>query len=219
MKKNEIFHDGVELTYGNTLTTNKETYSSTFDVLDRVLPDGGWPRVGITEILIPTINANALRLLIPALAEISNKKWVVLVSPPYTPFSLAWGQAGADVSKILVIDLPESDSSNRTNTLWAYEQALRFDDCGAALFWGDEMSTAELRKLYLAAEMGDTWGIVFRSTKFANYSSPASLRIRLDTLPPSKCHFTSNNLSSTKFKGTIIKGSSYSIGQQFLLEI
>lgn len=218
MKKNELFR-GVDLIYGNTLATNKETYSSTFDDLDRILPNGGWPRVGITEILIPTLNANALRLLLPALAEISNKRWVILVSPPYTPFSLAWEQAGADVSKILVIDLPGSDSSNRTNTLWAYEQALRFDDCGAALFWGDEMSTVELRKLYLAAEIGDTWGIVFRSTKFANYSSPASLRIQLDTLSPSKCHFTSNNLSTTKFKGTIIKGSSHSIGQQFLLEI
>jgi cell division inhibitor SulA len=218
MKKNEPFR-GVDLIYGSTLTTNKNIYSSTFEDLDRILPDGGWPRVGITEILIPTIGANVLRLLLPALAEISKKRWVVLVSPPYTPFSLAWEQAGADVSKILVIDLPESDSRNRTNTLWAYEQALRFDGCGAALFWGDEMSTLELRKLYRATEIGNTWGIIFRSAKFANYSSPASLRIQLDTLPLSKCHLTSNNLSSIKFKGTIIKGSSYSMGQQFLLEI
>ena len=99
MKKNELFR-GVDLIYGNTLATNKKTYSSTFDDLDRILPNGGWPRVGITEILIPTVNANALRLLLPALAEISNKRWVILVSPPYTPFSLAWAQAGADVSKI-----------------------------------------------------------------------------------------------------------------------
>jgi hypothetical protein len=140
-----------------------------------------------------------------------------MVSPPYAPFPLAWEQEGADISKILVVELPESESSTKQNMLWAYEQALRFDDCGAALFWGNDMSTLELRKLYLAAEAGGTWGIIFRSTSFINHSSPASLRIQLETLLPNECSSTTSNFSSPKFQGTILKGSDHSAGKQFSL--
>ncbi len=219
MEKNELL-SRTDVLYGSALLSTKETYSTNFDALDRVLPNGGWPCVGITEILVPDIATSALRILVPALADVSKgKKWIVLVNPPYTLFPLAWEQEGADIAKILVVDLPESDSSIRKNTLWAYEQALRFDDCGAALFWANEMSNLELRKLHLAAEAGNTWAIIFRSLRFASHSSSASLRIQLETIPLSTLPSASQDTSVIKFKGVVLKGSGYSRGREFFLEI
>ena len=61
--------------------------------------------------------------------------------------------------------------------LWAFEQALRFVDCGAALGWLDAVPHVTLRRLQLACEAGETWGVVFRSAEFAVQASPASLRV------------------------------------------
>ena len=152
-----------------------------FRALDKALPGGGWPQTGLTEILSATLGIGALRLVLPALARLSQQgHWIILVNPPHVPYSPALHDEGMDLSRMLIVDLPAASQPARTEILWAYEQALRFADCGAALLWLEDATPLHLRRLQLAAETGATWGVVFRPPRFAAQSSPALLRLRLD---------------------------------------
>lgn len=152
--------------------------------LDAILPGGGWPRTGLTEILSSETGIGALRLVLPALARLSHEgRWIIWVAPPHVPYSPALLGHGLDLTRVLVVDLPEDDATTRTQALWAYEQALRFGDCGAALLWLDALSNLRLRRLQLAAEAGATWGLVFRPACRARQPSPAPLRLEIEALP------------------------------------
>lgn len=151
--------------------------------LDALLPGGGWPRRGLTEILSSDTGIGALRLVLPALARLSHEgRWIIWVAPPHVPYSPALHGHGLDLSRVLVVDLPADDMNTRVQAVWAFEQALRFDDCGAALLWLDALSNLRLRRLQLAAEAGATWGLVFRPAQRASQPSPAPLRLEIEAL-------------------------------------
>ena len=160
--------------------------SSGHAALDALLPGGGWPRRGLTEILSSDTGIGALRLVLPALARLSHEgRWIIWVAPPHVPYSPALSGHGLDLTRVLVVELPADDASTRVQAIWAYEQALRFDDCGAALLWLDTLSNLRLRRLQLAAEAGSTWGLVFRPAQRASQPSPAPLRLEIEALAES----------------------------------
>lgn len=151
--------------------------------LDALLPGGGWPRHGLTEILSSDMGIGALRLVLPALARLSHEgRWIIWVAPPHVPYSPALAEHGLDLTRVLVVDLPGDDARTRVQATWAFEQALRFDDCGAALLWLDALSSLRLRRLQLAAETGSTWGVVFRPVQRASQPSPAPLRLEIEAV-------------------------------------
>ena len=154
---------------------------SGFAALDDILPGGGWPRAGLTEILAAVPGIGALRLILPALARLSHAgHWIVWVSPPHVPYAPALRDHGLDLTRMLVVDLPDAVDAAKEQALWAYEQALRFTGCGAALYWLDDLANLRLRRLQLAAEAGHTWGIAFRPRHCAGAPSPAPFRLALD---------------------------------------
>ncbi len=53
---------------GRSLTTHIDTRSSGFPELDARLVGGGWPKVGLVEILATHLGSGELRLLLPLLA-------------------------------------------------------------------------------------------------------------------------------------------------------
>jgi hypothetical protein len=162
----------------------RATRPSGFPALDQTLPGGGWPRTGLTEILSSTFGIGALRLVLPELARLSQQgHWIILVNPPHIPYSPALLDEGVDLSRLLIVDLPTKVQSAETEILWAYEQALRFEDCAAALLWLDDAPSLHMRRLQLAAETGATWGVVFRPVRFSSQPSPAVLRLKLDACP------------------------------------
>lgn len=62
--------------------------------LDALLPDGGWPRRALTELLLPAHGVGEIALLLPTLARMTGaNSRVVLVAPPFIPYAPAW-QAG-----------------------------------------------------------------------------------------------------------------------------
>ena len=62
------------------------------------------------------------------------------------------------------------------------EQALRAGTCGAVLCWpGTSIQFRELRRLQLAAETGNCLGILFNAEERAERTTPATLRIRLES--------------------------------------
>jgi len=154
-------------------------HPSGFTVLDAVLPGGGWPRSGLTEILSDVPGIGAVRLLLPALAALSRAgHWVVWIAPPYLPFAPALVAQGFELERLLVVELPPPSAPRQA--LWAFEQALRFSACGAALCWSQPLGERALRRLQLAAESGATWGLVFREHACAARPSPAPLRLLLE---------------------------------------
>lgn len=110
--------------------------------------------------------------------------------------------AGVEISRLLVIDLEQAAAGGNSGSparralrrgkraasavndseLWAFEQALRFVDCGAALYWPGQLEALALRRLQLACEAGGSLGILFRDQGCAAQSSPASLRLALNPL-------------------------------------
>lgn len=156
--------------------------SSDHPALDAVLPGGGWPRGALTEVLYDHGGIGELRLLMPALARLSHQGgWIALVAPPHIPYAPALRQYGIDLSRVLLVH-PRSG----TDSLWAVEQALRTGTCGAVLAWPKQIDDRSLRRLQLAAEAGDTLGVLFRETSAAEQPSPAALRLRLSRDEPGR---------------------------------
>ena len=151
--------------------------------LDAELPGGGWPVGALTEILPAHEGIGELRLLGPALAMISAQgQYLVWVAPPYAPYAPALVAAGINMARLLIVR-----TSNERDTLWATEQALASNACGAVLAWlpATRASQAarypELRRLQLAAERGQALAFLFRPPECERESSPAALRIAMGT--------------------------------------
>jgi hypothetical protein len=167
--------------------------STGFDALDAMLPGGGWPHPGLIEILASRPGIGALRLLLPALAALGRRQqWLIWVAPPYLPNAPAMEAAGLELSRVLVIDVDAASAAGaaarrptrRQQTaaereFWAFEQALRFMDAGAALYWPGTLAPLALRRLQLACEAGGSLGVLFRSPDCAGQASPAALRLLL----------------------------------------
>lgn len=140
--------------------------------LDALLPQGGWPRRALTELLVRADGVGELGLVFPALARLTQAGGtVVVVGPPYIPYAPAWHAAGVDVAHLEIVAAQPRDA------LWAFEQCLRSGTCAAVLGWPQHADAQALRRLQVAADSGDCLGFVFRDCKHGVNPSPAALRM------------------------------------------
>lgn len=148
-----------------------------FDALDAELPEGGWPKQGMTELLCDQMGGGEVSLLLPALkASIQDSRSIAWINPPCLPYAPALANAGLSLSQLMVVR-----SASPQETLWAAEQALRSGALGAVLLWlRQHVDYASLRRLHLAAEAGNCAAFVYRSTGFATHPSPAPLRLSVE---------------------------------------
>ena len=153
------------------------TVPSGFPGLDAELPGGGWPAGALTEILPAHQGIGELRLLGPALAGLSQRGMrLVWIAPPHLPYAPALAAAGIELANLVVVRTASSKE-----TLWATEQALASNACGAVLAWPRGAKHAELRRLQIATEGGRAPAFLFRVPEAAGESSPSPLRIALGT--------------------------------------
>ncbi len=173
LQRRDIWRGGrVSPPTGEGLTTG-------FTALDAALPGGGWPQGALTELLLSQEGIGELRLLMPALARLSHvDRWIAWIAPSRLPYAPALAAARVELSRVLVVHV-----NDRTQGLWAIEQALRHGRCGAVLAWPRQADMRTLRRLQLAAEAGQAWGFLFRTRDEANTPSPAALRLRLEPSP------------------------------------
>jgi len=162
--------------------------ASGYPQLDRCLPGGGWPPAALTEILIEQYGIGELRLLMPALAELSAEEtqaqygeytepgWIAWIAPPFQPYAPALQQSGIDLSRVLIVR-PKDDSE----LLWSAEQALSSGTCAAVLLWPAKLDDQASRRLQLAAEKGHSWAIAFRPLTARQQPSAAALRLELQS--------------------------------------
>lgn len=143
--------------------------------LDALLPQGGWPRGALSELLLPADGVGELGLLLPTLSRLTQAGGtVVLIAPPYIPYAPAWQAAGVDLSALEIVEASARDA------LWAFEQCLRSGACAAVVGWPLQADGQALRRLQVAADSGDCLGFALRDRKHAANPSAAALRLECD---------------------------------------
>jgi hypothetical protein len=156
-----------------------------FDALDRAL-GGGWPRPSLIELLCDEQGIGELRLLLallrqepllqpePRALDISCRKIVLWLSPPFELHAIALAQYGLTPTEHWVCSI-----SAPSDLQWAMTHALRSGACLAVIAWARTLKPATLRTLKLAAMTGRGIGVLFRPRSEAHVASPATLRIAL----------------------------------------
>lgn len=145
--------------------------------LERQLPGGGWPLGCITEVIDSGTGIGEVSLLLPALASLTRRgETVAWVAPPFIPYPPALQQAGVGMDETLWVAARDG-----ADAVWAAEQALRSGTCGAVLVWPGKAGHTALRRLQLAAEAGGAWCVVLRDRANAGTSSPAAVRVEVDS--------------------------------------
>jgi protein ImuA len=150
-------------------------------VLSYQLPGRGWPAGSLVEILPQQTGIGEMRLLAPALAQVADRR-IVMLQPPHVPQVLPLAAMGLPPESVIWLR-----SDRLADALWAAEQVLRSGSCGALLFWPENVGSARgrsqhvraesLRRLHLAAQCGETLFFMMRSMAAASDSSPAPLRL------------------------------------------
>src|SRR6185295_2062666 len=145
-----------------------------YSELDVLLPGGGWPAGALTEIRAERAGIGELQLFMPAAARLTRGgQWVALVAPPYVPYAPALAAHGVKLARLMLLRTRSAEDA-----LWACEQALRSQACGAVLAWIDHVHERALRRLQHAAESGGAGMFLFRPARAAP-ASPAALRLHV----------------------------------------
>jgi hypothetical protein len=152
---------------------------SGFPALDAVLPGRGWPGAALTEIALEHEGIGEIRLMLPALVALQRDvaragRDVVWIAPPYLPYAPALDAAGLDLSRLFLVRC-----ASPQEVLWAYEQALRAPECGAAFAWLATADQRSLRRLAVAAREGHTFGVLWRRPGQQARALSAALRLQL----------------------------------------
>ena len=148
---------------------------SGFPELDAVLPGRGWPQTALTEVVLAREGIGEIRLTLPALVRLqAGNRDVVWIAPPHLPYAPALAAAGLDLARLLIVRC-----RSVADQLWAYEQALRAPECGAAFAWLGPHDDRVLRRLAVAAREGRTWGVLWRRPGQHAVATAAPLRLAL----------------------------------------
>ena len=138
---------------GDDCAVEPAAVPSGFAALDAVLPGRGWPQGALTELLLEREGIGEIRLTLPALAHLQAAgRDVVWIAPPYQPYAPALAAAGLDLARFHIVRC-----ANANDALWAFEQALRAPECGAAFAWLPTHDERLLRRLQVAARDGRTF--------------------------------------------------------------
>ncbi len=183
---------------GNALApVRTASIASGFARLDRELPGGGWPTGALTEILVARPGIGEVSLLLPVLAQLSAAgRWQTWIAPPHQPYTPALVHAGVALARLIVVNPAQGAAPSRDgakpshDVLWAMEQTLRSNVCGAVLGWLPRraISYAALRRLQVAAEESDVLVALFRPVEASREPSPAVLRLSVE--PAAHGHLT-----------------------------
>jgi len=88
----------------------------------------------------------------------------------------AGGIARSNLAHLIIVT-----TRSARETLWATEQALRSNACGAVLAWPGSVKYTELRRLQIAAEGNCVMAVLFRLPDAARETTCAALRLSLHT--------------------------------------
>lgn len=179
----ELTRNGQVWTGQDWRRTHQQAHPSGHPILDAELPGGGWPLGAVTEILVPHPGHGELRLLLPALADLSqnDSRWQVWFNPPLHPYAPGLAQWGLALNRLLVCEAPGKD-----DLLWSLEQCLNTGGSQAVVAWLDQLDKSRMRRLQLAAEKGRIPVFLLRPARFESAPSVAALRLHLVAQAPDR---------------------------------
>lgn len=150
------------------------TCSTGHAALDAQLPNSGWPRSALVEVLVQQAGIGEVQLLRPTLANLSRTQRIALIQPPYLPHAMACRSWGLNDRNLLWLR-----SGSSADALWSAEQILKNGSCGAVILWQANVRPEALRRLNLAAQSTDTWLWLMRPLSASSDASPSPLRLAL----------------------------------------
>ena len=170
---------------------NQRSINTGYESINKQLYNQGWPLGTINEFGTSRDGIGELRLLMPALRALqqsslqqsSRPQSIILIAPPYSLFAPALVKENIDLRSLTIV---------KTNTLkeslWAAEQSLAGNCCAAVIFWTGthHINTHDLRRLQLAVEKTQSWGVLFRHSRCLSQASVSGLRVQLDCNSHSK---------------------------------
>ena len=164
--------------------------ASGFAALDAELPGGGWPTLGLSEILSASPGLLEWRLLAPALRGLltgpveaapkrrapprraAQQRPLLLINPPHTPHLPGLQASGLAAQQLVWIA-----ATTPQQQLWATEQAIKSNAAAAVLAWLPQARPEQIRRLQSHAQATDAPVFIFRPLSAAGQSSAAPLRV------------------------------------------
>ena len=147
--------------------------------LDRELPGGGWPSRAITEVLTPQPATAEWRLLGPALRQVAARGGsIIVVAPPREPYLPGLQQAGLDERGFVWIE-----AQTLAERLWATEQLIKANACGAIVAWLEQARAEQIRRLQVCAVACEALVFLCRPQAAREQSSAAPLRVHASPDP------------------------------------
>jgi len=170
----QILQDHPAIWQGTELSTTKHGISTGYSELDAILPGAGWPTNAVLELLLAEQGIGELTLFLPLMRHLTQQgRCVVWVHPPFIPYAPALARAGVDIRYNILVHR----SSSKKEALWAMEKGLQAQASGLVLAWLDGFPGNALRRLQLAAETGNTLGVLFCHQAFKSALLPFRFRL------------------------------------------
>lgn len=143
-----------------------------FPALNSLLLSGGWPQASLLEIQVDEWGQGELQLLLPTMAALSQAgQQLAWIAPPYVPYAPAIQAAGVDLDYLLIIE-----QSEPADIAWAAEKCLHHAAAAMVLFCLPLADARHIRRLQLAANAGNSLGVLLH--KGPTRQTPVPLRLK-----------------------------------------
>jgi cell division inhibitor SulA len=161
--------------------------------LDEMLPDGGWPKHGVVEIIVPDDHAGAIELVLPALRRLARQgRWIAMVTPPLPARTRLFTDDAINANKVLQVNPHPGRSA-----LWTVESMLETGDCAVVLAWPGCDTELMDKRLQMAAVRGKSLCVLFRSESHTGCRSGVDVRLRLEVSEAGRAVYRLNSQGKT----------------------
>jgi hypothetical protein len=188
--------EAIERIEGARRSRDERPVGSGFAEIDRLLPEGGFPRGTLVEYVAACAGSGAASLALAAAGSaLADGGALVVIDREQTFYPLAVAAWGIEIERLILVR-PENDRDER----WALEQVLRSPAVAAALAWPVSKQGKDFRRWQLAAEAGGGLALFVRPDA-ARYE-PSWAEVRLAVMP----------VGESPAKGAVKGFASYSSG-------
>jgi hypothetical protein len=162
----------------NAHHTHCEGVTTGIAALDRLLPQGGFSRAALVEWLgEPGAGASTLALL-AAREACREGGALVAIDRPRRLYPPAAAMLGIDLERLIVVR-PQTQADER----WAVHQALSCPAVAAVLCWPEKLDDRTFRRWQLAAERGQSLGLLIRPEQALAQPAWSEVRLLVRGLP------------------------------------
>jgi len=144
--------------------------------LDELLPEGGWPKDGVVEVIVPDMLADSMGLVLPVLRHLGREgRMIAMVTPPFEARAGLYTDPDINPNCLLQVNPHPGRSA-----LWTVESLLETGACAAVLAWPGCDTELMDKRLQKAAAQGRSLCILFRYEGLSTYRSAVDVRLKLD---------------------------------------